>query len=131
MVFGMLERHNYLKVKLFLKFSGEIQGRSLVQMSSDFDCLKFLLLWAGQWPLGAASGFTPTLPDYLCLEDEQLIHSEDVKRILGTIQRFLLWAKAMFPVEFQEIRLSWIMNLKTIPERKEVIFLRNGPSLLQ
>jgi len=121
-VFGMLERQNYLKVKLFLKFSGEVQGRSLAQMSSEFDCLKFLLRWAGQWPLGAASGFTPTLMDYLCLEYGQVIHYEDVKRILGTSQRFFLWAKAIFPVEFQGIRLSWIMNLKTIPERKEVIF---------
>lgn len=122
MAFGMLERQNYLKVKLFLKFSGEVQGRSLAQMTYDFDYLKFLLRWAGQWPLGAASGFTPTLPDYLCLEAGQVIHCKDMKRILWTSQCFFLWAKAMFPVEFQEIRLSWIMNLKSIPERKEVIF---------
>jgi hypothetical protein len=118
----MLERQNYLKVKLFLKFSRDVQGCSLAHKSSDFDCLKFLLRWAGQWPLGAASGFTPTLPDYLYLEAGQVIQCQDVKRILGTSQRFFLWAKAMFPVEFQGIRLSWIMNLNSIPERKEVIF---------
>lgn len=117
----MLARQNYLKVKLFLKFSREVQGRSLVQVSIDFTYLKYLLHWAGSQPLGSASNFVPTLSDYLYQEAGKGIHHDGVECILVASQCFFLWAKTMFPVEFQEIRLIWIMNLKTIPNRKEVI----------
>jgi hypothetical protein len=117
----MLARQNYLKVKLFLKFSREVQGRSLAQVSIDFNHLKYLLHWAGSQPLGSASNFGPTLSNYLYQEAGKGIHHRDVESILVASQRYFLWAKTMFPVEFQEILLSWIMNLKTIPNRKEVI----------
>ncbi len=121
MVCGMLARQNYLKVKLFLKFSREVQGRSLTQVSIDFNYLKYLLHWAGLRPFGLASNFVPTLSDYLYQEAGKRNHQDDVESILRASQRFFLWAKTMFSVEFQEVRLSWIMNLKTIPKRKEVI----------
>lgn len=126
MVCGMLARQNYLKIKLFLRFSHEVQGRSLAQVSIDFNYLKYLLHWAGSQPLGSASNFVPTLSDYLYQEAGKGIHHDDVESILVesilvASQRFFLWAKTMFPTEFQETRLSWIMNLKTIPNRKEVI----------
>ena len=121
MVCGMLERQNYLKVKLFLKFSREVQGHSLAQVFIDFNYLKYLLQWAELRHFGLASNFVPTLSDYLYQEAGKGIHHDDVESILVASQRFFLWAKTMFPVEFQEIRLIWIMNLKTIPNRKEVI----------
>ena len=117
----MLERQNYLKVKLFLKFSREVQGHSLAQVFIDFNYLKYLLQWAELRHFGLASNFVPTLSDYLYQEAGKGIHHDDVESILVASQRFFLWAKTMFPVEFQEIRLIWIMNLKTIPNRKEVI----------
>ena len=117
----MLARQNYLKVKLFLRFSHEVQGRSLAQVSIDFNYLKYLLHWVGSQPLGSASNFVPTLSDYLYQEAGNGNHHDSVECILEASQNFFLWAKTMFPVEFQEIQLSWIMNLKTIPNRKEVI----------
>ncbi len=121
MVCGMLARQNYLKVKLFLKFSREVQGRSLAQVTIDFNYLKCLLRWAGLRPFGLAPNFVPTLSDYLYQEAGNGNHHDGVECILVASQCFFLWAKTMFPVEFQEIRLIWIMNLKTIPNRKEVI----------
>ena len=121
MVCGMLARQNYLKIKLFLRFSHEVQGRSLAQVSIDFNYLKYLLHWAGSQPLGSASNFVPMLSDYLYQEAGNGNHHDGVECILVASRRFFLWAKTMFPVEFQEIRLIWIMNLKTIPNRKEVI----------
>lgn len=118
----MLARQNYLKVKVFLKFSREVQGRSLAQVSIDFNHLKHLLRWAGLRPFGLASNFVPTLSDYLYQEAGKDNHHDGLECILVASQCFFLWAKTMFPVEFKEIRLSWIMNLKTIPNRKEVIF---------
>lgn len=120
MACGMLARQNYLKVKLFLKFSREIQGRSLAQVFIDFNYLKCLLRWAGLRPFGLAPNFVPTLSDYLYQEAGKGIHHDDVESILVASQCFFLWAKTMFPTELQEIRLIWIMNLKTIPNRKEV-----------
>ncbi len=116
----MLARQNYLKVKLFLKFSREVQGRSLAQVSIDFNYLKYLLRWAGLRPFGLASNFVPTLSDYLYQEAGKGNHHDGLG-ILVASQCFFLWAKTMFPVEFKEVRLSLIMNLKTIPNREEVI----------
>ena len=122
MACGMLARQNYLKVKLFLKFSREVQGRSLAQVTIDFNYLKYLVHCAELRPFGIASNLVPTLSYYLYQEAGKGNHHDDVESILVASQRFYLWAKTMFPVEFQEIRPSWIMNLKTIPNRKEVIF---------
>ena len=117
----MLDRQNYLKVKLFLKYSREVHGRSSLQISNDFEHLKALLLWAGSQPLGSAHAFNTSLSDFLFQNVEKGLDQAELQRILNTNQRFLLWVKAMFPVEFQNIRLSWIMKISAISEGKEVI----------
>jgi hypothetical protein len=118
----MLARQNYLKIKLFLRFSHEVQGRSLAQVSIDFNNLKCLLRWVGSQLFESASNIVPTLSDYLYQEAGKGNHHDGGKCILVASQCFFLWAKTMFPVEFQDVRLSWIMNLETISNRKEVIF---------
>ena len=117
----MLDRQNYLKVKLFLKFSQEVHGRSSLQISNDFEHLKALLLWAGSQPLGSAHAFNTSLSDFLFQKVDKGLEQAELQSILNTNQRFLLWGKAMFPVEFQNIRLSWIMKITAISEGKEVI----------
>ena len=117
----MLDRQNYLKVKLFLKYSREVHGRSSLQISTDFEHLKELLLWAGSQPLGSAHAFNASLSDFLFQEVEKGLDQAEVQSILKTNQHFLLWAKAMFPVEFQNIRLNWIMKISAISAGKEVI----------
>ena len=117
----MLDRQNYLKVKLFLKYSREVHERSSLQISTDSEHLKALLLWAGSQPLGSAHTFNTSLSDFLFQKVEKGMKQAEVQSVLKTHQRFLLWGKVMFPVEFQEIRLNWIMKITTIPERKEVI----------
>jgi hypothetical protein len=117
----MLDRQNYLKVKLFLKFSRDVHGRSSLQISTDFEHLKALLLWAGSQPISSAPAFNTSLPDFLFQKVEKGLIQSELKSILNTNQRFLLWAKAMFPVEFQNIRLSWIMKITAISKGKEVI----------
>jgi hypothetical protein len=115
----MLDRQNYLKVKLFLKFSRDVHGRSSLQISNDF--LKALLLWAGSQPFSSAHAFNTSLSDFLFQKVEKGLEQAELQEILNTNQRFLLWGKAMFPVEFQNIRLSWIMKISAISEGKEVI----------
>ena len=117
----MLDRQNYLKVKLFLKYSREVHGRSSLQISNDFEHLKALLLWAGSQPLRSAHAFNTSLSDFLFQNIEKRLDQAELQSILNTNQRFLLWGKAMFPVEFQNIRLSWIMKISAISEGKEVI----------
>lgn len=117
----MLDRQNYLKVKLFLKYSREVHGRSVLQISNDFEHLKVLLLWAGSQPFGSVPTFNTSLSDFLFQKVEKGLDQAALQNILNTNQRFLLWGKAMFPVEFQSIRLNWIMKITKIPERKEVI----------
>ena len=117
----MLDRQNYLKVKLFLKYSREVHGLSLLQISTDFEHLKVLLLWAGSQPLSSAHDFNSGLSDFLIQRVEQGLDQAELLSILNTNQRFLYWVKAMFPVEFQNIRLSWIMKISAISEGKEVI----------
>lgn len=117
----MLDRQNYLKVKLFLKYSREVHGRSLLQISTDFEDLKVLLLWAGSQPLGSAHAFNTSLSDFLFQKVEKGVDQAELQSILNTKQRFLLWGKAMLPVEFQNIRLNWIMKITAISEGKEVI----------
>ena len=61
----MLDRLNYLKVKLFLKYSRDVHGRSSLQVSNDFENLKALLLWAGSQPFGSVPTINTFLPDFL------------------------------------------------------------------
>ncbi len=117
----MLDRQNYLKVKLFLKFSRDVHGRSSLQISNDFEHLKALLLWAGSQPLSSAPAFNTSLPDFLFQKVEKGLIQAELQSILNTNQRFLLWVKAMFPDDFQNIRLSWIMKITAISKGKEVI----------
>ncbi len=117
----MPDRQNYLKVKLFLKYSQDVHERSSLQISNDFEHLKALLLWAGSQPLGSAHAFNTSLSDFLFQNVEKGLDQAELQSILNTNQRFLLWVKAMFPVEFQNIRLSWIMKISAISEGKEVI----------
>ena len=117
----MLDRQNYLKVKLFLKYSREVHGRSSLQISNDFEHLKALLLWASSQPLGSAHAFNTSLNDFLFQNIEKGLDQAELQNILNTNERFFLWVKAMFPVEFQSIRLSWIMKITAISKGKEVI----------
>jgi len=117
----MLDRQNYLKVKLFLKYSRVVHGRSLLQISNDFEHLKALLLWAGSQPFSSAHAFTTSLSDFLFQNVEKGLDQAELQSIMNTNQRFLLWVKAMFPVEFQNVRLSWIMKITAISKGKEVI----------
>ena len=106
---------------MFLKYLREVHGRSSLQISTDFEHLKELLIWAGSQPLGSAHAFNTGLSDFLFQEVEKRLDQAEVQSILKTNQHFLLWAKAMFPVEFQSIRLNWIMKITAISEGKEVI----------
>ena len=117
----MLDRQNYLKVKLFLTYSRKVHERSLLQISTDFEHLKILLVWAGSQPLGSMHAFNNNLSDFLSQKVEKGLDQAELQRILDTNQRFLLWMKAMFPAEFQNIRLSWILKISAISEGKEVI----------
>ena len=117
----MLDRQNYLKVKLFLKFSRDVHGRSTLQISNDFAHLKALLLWTGSQPFSSAHAFNTSLSDFLFQKADKRLDQAELQNILNTNQRFLLWVKAMFPVEFQNIRLSWIMKITAISKGKEVI----------
>jgi len=117
----MMDRQNYLKVKLFLKYSRVVHGRSSLQISNDFEHLKGLLLWAGSQPLGSEHAFNTSLSDFLFQNVEKGLDQAELQSILNTNQRFLLWMKAIFPVEFQNIRLNWIMKITAISEGKEVI----------
>mgnify|MGYP000846779613 FL=1 len=117
----MLDRQNYLKVKLFLKYSRDVHGRSSLQISNDFEHLQALLLWAGSQPLGSVHAFNSSLSDFLFQVGEKGLDQAELQGVLNTNQRFLLWVKAMFPVEFQNIRLSWIMKITAISKGKEVI----------
>jgi len=117
----MLDRQNYLKVKLFLKFSRDVHGRSSLQISNDFEHLKALLLWAGSQPFSSAHAFNTSLSDFLIQNVEKGLNQTELQSILNTNQRFLFWVKAMFPDEFQNIQLSWIMKITAISKGKEVI----------
>ena len=106
---------------MFLKFSREVHGRSSVQIPTDFEHLKVLLLRAGSQPLSSPHTFIASLSDFLFQKGEKGLDQAELQSILNTNQRFLLWVKAIFPVEFQNIRLSWIMKIKAISKGKEVI----------
>jgi len=117
----MLDRQNYLNVKLFLKYSRVVHGRSSLQISNDFEHLKALLLWAGSQQVGSAHAFNTSLTDFLFQNVEKGLDQAELQSILNTNQRFLLWMIAIFPVEFQNIRLNWIVKISEISNGKEVI----------
>jgi len=83
--------------------------------------LKELLLWAGSQPLSSAHAFNTSFSDFLFKNVGKGLDQAELQSILNTNQRFLLWMKAIFPVEFQNIRLNWIVKISEISNGKEVI----------
>ena len=103
-------------------------GRVCLILSSSSDIKrKFYFLepqvinWAGSQPFSSAHAFNTSLSDFLFQNVEKGLDQAELQSILNTNQRFLLWMKAIFPVEFQNIRLNWIVKISEISNGKEVI----------
>ena len=113
---GMIERQNYLKVKLFLKYLEEIQQVSLSSLERYSFYLRHLLLWADDRSLGDSPTFRPTLQAYTTStpgKDGHLsLAFESQKKIIEISKRFFIWAKATYPREFSRVALSWIETLR-------------------
>ena len=112
----MIERQNYLKVKLFLKYLEEIQQVSPSSLERYSFYLRHLLLWADDRSLGDSPTFRPTLQAYTAStpgKDGHLsLAFESQKKIIEISKRFFIWAKATYPREFSHVTLSWIETLR-------------------
>ena len=112
----MVERQNYLKVKLFLKYLEEVQQVSKTSLDRYSCYLRHLLLWANDRSLGESQGFRPTLQAYAASlpgkDGQAVIAYETQKKIIETSKRFFIWAKATYPKEFSKVTLTWIETLR-------------------
>jgi integrase len=112
----MVERQNYLKVKLFLKYMEEVQQVSKTSLDRYSFYLRHLLFWANERSLGESHTFRPTLPAYVAeqpgKDGQTPLASESQKKIIEISKRFFHWAKATYPKEFTKVPLIWIETLK-------------------
>ena len=111
----MVERQNYLKIKLFLSYLEEGKQVSKNSLERYSFYLRPLLLWAKDRSLGEAHTFRPTLQAYVAELPGKNGHTplahETQKKIIGTSNRFFRWAKATYPKEFSKVPLTWIESL--------------------
>jgi len=112
----MVERQNYLKVKLFLKYLEEVQQVSTISLERYSFYLRHLLLWANDRSLGDSPAFRPTLQAYAASvpgkDGQSSLAFESQKKIIEISKRFFIWAKATYPKEFTKVTLSWIETLR-------------------
>ena len=112
----MVERQNYLKVKLFIKYMEEVQQVSKSSLDRYSFYLRHLLLWANEHSLGESPVIRPTLQAYAAgvpgKDGETPLAFETQKKIIETSKRFFTWAKATYPKEFTKITLTWIESLR-------------------
>ena len=112
----MVERQNYLKVRLFLKYMEEVQQVSMASLDRYSFYLRHLLLWANDRNLGESHAIRPTLQAYAASvpgkNGQATLAFESQKKIIEISKRFFIWAKATYPREFTKITLSWIETLR-------------------
>jgi len=112
----MVERQNYLKVKLFLKYMEEVQQVSKSSLDRYSFYMRHLLLWANEHSLGESLAIRPTLQAYAaglpCRDGGNPLAFETQKKIIETSKRFFTWAKATYPKEFTKVTLTWIETLR-------------------
>ena len=112
----MVERQNYLKVKLFLKYMEEIQQVSKISLDRYSFYTRHLLLWANDRQLGESPAIRPTLQAYVATlpgkDGQTRLACESQKKIIETSKRFFTWAKATYPKEFTKVTLTWIESLR-------------------
>jgi integrase len=112
----MVERQNYLKVKLFLKYMEEVQQVSKSSLDRYSFYLRHLLLWANEHSLGESPAIRPTLQAYATSvpgkDGETTLAFETQKKIIEISKRFFIWAKATYPKEFTKVTLTWIETLR-------------------
>ena len=112
----MVERQNYLKVKLFLKYMEEVQQVSIASLDRYSFYLRHLLLWANDRDFGESQAIRPTLQAYIAGQSgkngKSTLAHESQKKIVEISKRFFIWAKATYPKEFTKVTLSWIETLR-------------------
>ena len=112
----MVERQNYLKVKLFLKYMEEVQQVSKSSLDRYSFYLRHLLLWANARNLGESPAIRPTLQAYAAgvpgKDGETPLAFELQKKIIEISKRFFIWAKATYPKEFSKVTLTWIETIR-------------------
>jgi len=112
----MVERQNYLKVKLFLKYMEEVQQVSKVSLDRYSFHLRHLLLWANDRNLGESHVIRPTLQAYAASvpgkDGQSALAAESQKKIIEISKRFFTWAKSTYPREFSKVTLTWIEMLR-------------------
>lgn len=94
-------------VKVYLKSVSEIEGQAI---SLKFEQIEILLRWAGLNSFGGIPNGSTCLCEFLEQQVTSGLDRCEIHSVLNANRQFLLWAKAMFPIEFKHIPLSWIMK---------------------
>jgi integrase len=120
----VVHRNNYLWVKQYLKYLGEVHGLTTDSVGRYWFHLRHLLLWANSTPLPEAAKVRPTLQQYVNQlpgkNGQGILASETRSRIVETANRFFSWAKVHLSKEFQRISPAWIDELQVhLPEDGE------------
>lgn len=112
----MVNRTNYLWVKNFLRYLGEVLGLSEKSVSRYWFHLRHLLLWADETLLPDASRIRPVFQAYVTdlpgKSDRSRLSGETQGRIVETAKRFFEWAKIHSFNDFRLTTPAWIDTLR-------------------
>lgn len=112
----MVNRHNYLVAKDYLKYMDGVLQLDARSISRYWCYLKYLLIWADESLLSTAGDIRPTFAVYLGTtrldgENGQLAPST-LKKVIQTVKRFFLWLKMTYPREYRNLPPTWIDTLR-------------------
>ena len=112
----MVNRTNYLWVKDFMCYLGEILGLSEKSVSRYWFHLRHLLVWADETLFPDASRIRPVFQAYVMdlpgKSGRARLADERQSRIVETAKRFFEWAKIHSPDDFRKITPAWIDTLR-------------------
>ena len=112
----MIERQNYLKIKLHLKYLEEVLQLTPESLERYRFYLRHLLLWADDKNFLAVNEIRPTLPAYLAAlpgkDGKGNLAWASQKKILDSSKRFFRWAKETYPREMHSLQPGWIETLR-------------------
>jgi integrase len=118
----MISRENYMDVKRFLRFQGEMKQSDPYTVKGYYSRLLPLMTWAQENPFNRAPIIRPTFPSFLeglVTRDNNQIGSAHFTGICKTARAFFMWAREEFPGRYRGLDRNWIVSIRPPRARRE------------
>jgi integrase len=111
----MVNRDNYLLVRCYLDYVGQVRQRDPQTVERYRFLLRHLLLWADETSFNKVTHIQPSFAEYLAQPDvahgRNRLAPPTLKKIIQVSKQFMSWAKLNHPRELRDLPAAWIEDL--------------------